>query len=296
VQWEQALALATEIASEEASLPEAKRGPDIAWPSGFANIGINARLLQEIRFGHLACTEGSEKGAPVNLYFVRHGESVANLTREFANAGASTHPLTSRGIAQAQLLADTLASHRIAWIYSSPLLRAVRTADILSQTLQAPVVGTEALREWSVGIFEGTSDERGWLLHRRVQEDWFVRGRLESKIPGGESFIEIRKRFVPFIDALAAHGHDTDERVALVGHGGLYTAILPTVLSNISYDFAFHEPFPHTAYALGETHADGLRCLEWCGIPLQGGAGAVQADRRDHTRLDRLPNPPSSRE
>lgn len=203
----------------------------------------------------------------MDLYFARHGESVANLTREFSNSG-SKHPLTPRGIEQARLLADHLASRRIARIYSSPLLRAVQTADVLSQTLQAQVEVTEALREWSTGMLEGTSDERGWALHRQVQEDWFVHGKLESKIPGGESFVEIRERFVPFIDALVSHGQGTDERLVLVGHGGLYVAMLPVVLKNISFDFTVHAPFPNAAYALGATRPDGLYCVEWCGTPL----------------------------
>jgi broad specificity phosphatase PhoE len=210
----------------------------------------------------------------VDLYFVRHGESVANLTGEFSNSGPSNHPLTPKGIEQAQLLAVSLASRRIARIYSSPLLRAVQTADLLSQTLQVPVEVTEALREWSVGMLEGTSAEQGWILHRQVQEDWFVQGNLESKIPGGESFVEIRDRFVPFIDALVSDGHSADESVVLVGHGGLYVAMLPVVLRNISFDFAFHQLFSHTAYVLGETHSDGLQCVEWCGIPMQGPARA----------------------
>jgi broad specificity phosphatase PhoE len=209
----------------------------------------------------------AQKGAPVYLYFVRHGESVANLTREFSNTG-SKHPLAPRGIEQARLLADSLAARRISRIYSSPLLRAVQTADILSQTLQVKVEVTEALREWSVGIFEGTSDEQGWILHRQVQEDWFVQGNLESKIPGGESFVEIRERFVPFIDSLVSHRRSTDERVVLVGHGGLYIAMLPVVLRNISFDFTLHAPFPNAAYVLGVTRPEGLYCVEWCGTPL----------------------------
>jgi broad specificity phosphatase PhoE len=203
----------------------------------------------------------------VDLYFARHGESVANLTREFSNTG-SKHPLTPRGIEQARLLADSLASRRIARIYSSPLLRAVQTADILSQTLQARVEVTEALREWSVGMLEGTSDEHGWALHRHVQEDWFVQGNLESKIPGGESFVEIRERFVPFIDALVSRGRSADERLVLVGHGGLYIAMLPVVLRNISFDYTLHAHFPNAAYVLGVTRTEGLYCVEWCGTPL----------------------------
>jgi broad specificity phosphatase PhoE len=104
-----------------------------------------------------------------------------------------------------------------------------------------------------------------------VQEDWFVHGHLERKIPGGESFVEIRERFVPFIAALVSQGRGMDEHIALVGHGGLYTAMLPVVLSNVSADVAFRRPFHHTAYVLGVTDADGLRCVEWCGMHMRAG-------------------------
>jgi broad specificity phosphatase PhoE len=203
----------------------------------------------------------------MRLYFVRHGESVANLTSEFSCRGFK-HPLTSKGVEQAQLLAHNLASRRIARIYSSPLQRAVQTAEILSVALQVEVEVTGALREWDVGIYEGTTGLQGWQLHRQVQEDWYFNYKLESKMPEGESFIEIRERFVPFIEGLLQDGQNPDEELVLVGHGGLYICMLPVVLQNINHEFAVQHGFANTAYALGETQVDGLYCTEWCGTPL----------------------------
>ena len=203
----------------------------------------------------------------MRLYFVRHGESVANLTSEFSCRGIK-HPLTTKGVEQAQLLAHNLASRRIARIYSSPLQRAVQTAEILSVALQVEVEVTGALREWDVGIYEGTTGLQGWQLHRQVQEDWYFNYKLESKMPEGESFIEIRERFVPFIEGLLQDGQNPDEELVLVGHGGLYICMLPVVLQNINHEFAVQHGFANTAYALGETQVDGLYCTEWCGTPL----------------------------
>ncbi|NMF56882.1 histidine phosphatase family protein [Pseudanabaena yagii] len=59
----------------------------------------------------------------LKLYFVRHGESIANLLHEFSNTGCK-HPLTENGINQAKLLADQLSGLQITQIYSSPILRA----------------------------------------------------------------------------------------------------------------------------------------------------------------------------
>jgi probable phosphoglycerate mutase len=202
----------------------------------------------------------------MRLYFVRHGESVANVERVFSNSGFK-HPLTEKGIEQARLLAHNLAGQGISRIYSSPVMRAVQTAEILSQTLNAEIEITEALREWSVGILEDTDTPEGWEMHRQVQEDWFLHGKLENKIPEGENFLEIRERFVPFIEKLVEAGRDSDERVVLIGHGGLFVAMLPVVLKGITHPFAASHGFPNTGYVLAEARAGGLYCLEWCGTP-----------------------------
>jgi probable phosphoglycerate mutase len=203
----------------------------------------------------------------MKLYFVRHGESTANLLREFSNHGFK-HPLTEKGIAQANQLKESLQSLKFALIYSSPVLRAVQTAQILADHLSAPLQIADSLREWDVGVYEGTTDPQGWELHRQVQEDWFFRKKMDSKMPGGESFNDIRKRFLPFVEKLIHDGQKSEQNILLVAHGGLYVAMLPVIFKNIDFKFAYQHQFPNTAYALGETRADGLYCLAWCGIPL----------------------------
>ncbi|MEN9934446.1 MAG: hypothetical protein RLZZ387_1025 [Chloroflexota bacterium] len=205
----------------------------------------------------------------MQLYFVRHGESEASVTREFSCRGFR-HPLTSTGVAQAKALAAKLAARTVSRIYSSPLLRAVQTAEILSQTLGPRVEVAPALREWDVGLWEGTTDERGWEMHRQIQEDWFVHGNLERRIPGGESFLDIRERFVPFIGGVVGEARSTDEAAVLVGHGGLFMAMLPVILANIDHACTMRHPLANTAYVVAENRSDGLWCLEWCGALIHG--------------------------
>ncbi len=75
----------------------------------------------------------------MRLYFVRHGESEANLARQFSNRGFK-HPLTPRGVTQATELAARLAGQGIAQIYTSPLQRAAQTAEILAEAWDLPVI------------------------------------------------------------------------------------------------------------------------------------------------------------
>jgi probable phosphoglycerate mutase len=203
----------------------------------------------------------------MKLYFVRHGESVANLRREFSNSGIK-HPLTEKGSEQARALSQKLSGIPFEIIYSSPILRAVQTAQILAEQLHAPMETTEALREWSVGIYEGTTDKEGWELHRQVQEDWFFKNKPESKMPGGESFLEIRERFVPFIDQLTQN--DTEQNILCVAHGGLYLAMLPVIFKNIDLPFANEHGFPYTSCTIAEARAEGIYCTTWCDIPQKG--------------------------
>jgi broad specificity phosphatase PhoE len=200
----------------------------------------------------------------MKFYFVRHGESIANLLREFSNSGVK-HPLTEKGVEQAYALARSLSGVEFEIIYSSPILRARQTAQVVSETLGIPVEVTEALREWNVGIYEGTTDPKGWELHSSVQRDWFLHNKPESKMPGGESLIEIRDRFVPFIDGLIQRYKDSDRNILCVAHGGLYMAMLPVIFMNVDHAFADELGYPHTLPTVADVHADGLYCTAWCG-------------------------------
>jgi broad specificity phosphatase PhoE len=199
----------------------------------------------------------------MKFYFVRHGESVANLLREFSNSGVK-HPLTEKGVAQARTLAQKLTGIPFEMIYSSPVLRAMQTAQIVANQLCVPVEVTEALREWSVGTYEGTTDPEGWKLHQQVQEDWYFHNKPESKMPGGENLIEIMARFVPFIERLVQEYKGADKNILCVAHGGLYLAMLPVIFKNIDHAFANEQGYAHTSPTIAQVQPDGLYCTAWC--------------------------------
>src|SRR5919197_4355319 len=114
----------------------------------------------------------------MKLYFVRHGESEANLQHVISNR-ASPFGLTELGRKQAYALAENLKDIPISAIYSSPVLRARETADILSQSFHLPYQVTEALREYDCGILEEKSDEESWKLHREIAEEWTLNHNYE---------------------------------------------------------------------------------------------------------------------
>lgn len=95
---------------------------------------------------------------PSNIYFVRHGQSQANLDRVIA--GSRDSPLTPRGIEQAGQVAAAIVRQGIVFdvIFSSPQSRAYDTAKIIAQGIGYPVEAItvlEELREKMSGAFEG---------------------------------------------------------------------------------------------------------------------------------------------
>lgn len=203
----------------------------------------------------------------MRLYFVRHGESEANIIRKISNRGY-VHGLTEKGRGQAAILADKMRDRGIGHIYTSPLRRAVETAQILASTLAVPYEITGALREFDCGIAEEGKDEHSWGLWHWVWDEWHIHHRLESKVEGGESFLVLQARLYPFVHSLAAN--DGAKDAILIGHGGLFTAVLPGLMANEDQirDRVKDLGFANTAYALAEARPEGWYCLEWCGLKM----------------------------
>jgi probable phosphoglycerate mutase len=178
----------------------------------------------------------------MKLYFTRHGESEANLLQEFSNRGFK-HGLSVRGLEQAQQLAENLRGARLTRAFSSPLKRAVQTAEIVVQALALPLEITDTLREYDCGVLEGRSDAASWAIYERVSQQW-ERGDWAAAIPGGESLLDMRARFLPFIAGLPEQY--PGENILLVGHGGLFRMVLPLLLANANCNFFQQQPMQHT--------------------------------------------------
>ncbi len=87
------------------------------------------------------------------IYIIRHGQTELNISN--ALQGRSDHPLNDTGIRQAMEAAERLKGISFAAVYSSPLIRAVRTAEIIAPAVK-PVID-ERLIEMEYGPYEGKS-------------------------------------------------------------------------------------------------------------------------------------------
>jgi Fructose-2,6-bisphosphatase len=198
----------------------------------------------------------------MKLYFVRHGESEANIQRVISNR-KSRFELTLHGRGQANALAQNLKDIPITVIYSSPVLRATETAEILSQAFHLSYQVTEALREYDCGILEEKSDEVSWKLHGEIAEDWTVNHNYLRKPEGGENFLDIKKRFMPFIERFTRNYLNSQNHILLVSHGGLLQLMLPEILTNIDHHFVRSHGIGHTQCIIAELLHDELVCKLW---------------------------------
>jgi broad specificity phosphatase PhoE len=161
-------------------------------------------------------------------------------------------------------LAETLSSRVISKIYASPILRARQTAETVSQRLGLDVEFSDALREYDCGELEGKRDEQTWADHYKILTAWLHDQNFHACTPRGERFYDIERRFVPFIDKLR-ETHTDDETILLLGHGGVYRAMLPILCENISFEFVQTTPMPNTVIIETFWTPTGLVCLNWDG-------------------------------
>ncbi len=156
------------------------------------------------------------------ILLVRHGETDWNRENRFQ--GRADPPLNQKGRAQAVDLSVRLAAEELAAIYSSPLRRALETAEIVAAAHAQEAVTIDALQEVDVGAWEGLTrtevEERypeqfaRWLDHEQGYED-------------GETYEQLSGRVMPAL--LGFEETHPGERILAVTHGGPIRAALAHV-------------------------------------------------------------------
>jgi len=150
-----------------------------------------------------------------DFYLTRHGETEWN--RDERLQGRKDSPLTALGEAQAIRLRSMIASVHLDVIYSSPSPRAARTAAILGEGREVPIVLSTALLEIDLGGWEG---RLGADLALEFPEEYRIYrsdpAAYRSPV-GGESFYDVRRRVLEFWHSLG-QGRNVGKHVLLVTH------------------------------------------------------------------------------
>jgi broad specificity phosphatase PhoE len=159
----------------------------------------------------------------LKIILVRHGETDWNRVKR-VQGGSSDTLLNDIGREQARGLAQMLSKEKIKAIYSSPLQRALVTAQNIATLHNLVVEINPSLREIEAGELEGilSSD-----LGKRFSDFLIQDGEL-VEIPGGESLSDVQERCWSFVQGLVKLYDDCT--VALVSHYFVILSIICRVL------------------------------------------------------------------
>jgi len=136
------------------------------------------------------------------LILVRHGQTDWNVNGRYM--GWMDEALNEEGLRQAERVAQRLDQWPISMVYSSPLMRAVRTAEIVARPHSVAVQTIEELGEMRLGGWEGMFAGEIAAKYPELWQTWRT-SPGDFRMPGGESLGEVRER------AVRAFGRIVDE-------------------------------------------------------------------------------------
>ena len=146
------------------------------------------------------------------LILARHGETAWNVEKVFR--GRADVDLNRVGLKQAELLGKYLSNWELEAIYSSPLRRALDTANMVARYQKVAVRVAEGLTDFDYGEWQSVPEQEVKKLYPALLNEWHSNPH-KVRTPGGESLEDVRRRVVELInDILPRHRGN----VLLVSH------------------------------------------------------------------------------
>jgi broad specificity phosphatase PhoE len=158
----------------------------------------------------------------MRLILVRHGETESN--RAGLVLGQADLELTKHGRWQAEQVARSLEDEAIDAIYSSPLKRALATAEPIARRHELEVQVEEGLIEMDIGEMEGLTYREVRERYPQFLQVWLGGRAAYEPMPGGERLLDVQERAWQAVERIRER-HDRDAVVA-VAHNFVILAIL----------------------------------------------------------------------
>ncbi len=198
----------------------------------------------------------SDLQCAATLVVARHGDA-DYVESWFSDEGGT---LTAAGRRQAERLAESLASRRIARVWSSDSSRAVQTAEIVAARLDVGVEVRKPLREVDLGDLLGKPFDVD-LIHQ-VTDQWYA-GDLQPGFPGGENGEQVIARYHDQLAEIAdLHRGET---VLVVTHQTATCIALPMLADNLGPSYARENELGNGQAAEIMVDADGWQVTRWAG-------------------------------
>ena len=190
-----------------------------------------------------------------HLYLVRHGETDFNLQGIVQGRGVNTS-LNETGRQQAAALATRFAQVEIDIIFSSPLFRAVQTAEHVSRAKGGMLICTDDnLEEMSWGVFEGQErSDHVSAAFAEMRERWH-QGDHDFAPERGESLTQVQSRGVQAVHNIL--NQHAGKRILVLTHGRFLRILLASLLTE--YGIPRMEELEHTNTGVNFLVHDGSR-------------------------------------
>ena len=158
----------------------------------------------------------------MKIYLIRHGESLANLglvSADFSMDNQNT--LSKKGEDQIRAIIPAFQNCNIVRIFSSPMKRAVKSAEILQSGLvnKPKIIIDNHLKEIDYGIYIDDRDNPEMQNIAKQQ----IAGDQEIRFGGGENIREILERFLDFL--VTTYKIHQNDGIIILSHGRLLSIV-----------------------------------------------------------------------
>lgn len=160
----------------------------------------------------------------MELYIIRHGETVWNRQRR--TQGRVRNMLSSNGKKELNNLAIKLKNINYDFIYCSPLLRAIQSANIINKFHNKQIIKDERLTDFDQGIFTGR------YFNSLTNEEKVLK-RNKDKSCKMESYKELYNRVYNFYNEVLLNKQQ--EKILIVTHSGVASS-LENIINNIPFN------------------------------------------------------------
>lgn len=181
------------------------------------------------------------------IILVRHGESEGNEKGLFR--GRTDFPLTERGRTQARELAQALVGKDIRAVYTSPLIRARETAEMIASACSVPLEDRQGFTNMALGAWEGRPKTE---IAQESPEEWelWMKNPERLHLPNAETFWQVQSRAFSNLQNLI--GLHEGETFAVVSHRTILKPLVAACLGiaepyfwRIHFDMASYSTLIH---------------------------------------------------
>lgn len=158
------------------------------------------------------------------IILARHGETEWNVAEIFR--GRIDIELNETGIKQAELLAEYLRNVNIQAVYSSPLKRALETAQMIVGYHHLEVKLTPGLIDFDYGKWQGLSHREVQDKHKELYTEWLNQPQRLT-MPNGESLRDVKERAIAVVDEAVVKYEGT---IVMVSHRVLNKVLICALL------------------------------------------------------------------